>query len=95
MLDNLYTNFDEIIERYEVYKVETIGDAYMCASGVPRRNGQKHVSEIAKMSLEILDKARSIDIAHMPGKKFQIRIGIHTGDSRQFNVKSVLNLFDA
>ncbi|MEQ2212927.1 hypothetical protein XENOCAPTIV_006931, partial [Xenoophorus captivus] len=59
--------------------VETIGDAYMVASGLPKRNGNKHAAEIANMSLNILSSVGSFHMRHMPDVPVRIRIGIHSG----------------
>ncbi|XP_053912852.1 retinal guanylyl cyclase 2 isoform X3 [Cuculus canorus] len=79
LLNDLYTLFDAVLGNHDVYKVETIGDAYMVASGLPKRNGNKHAAEIANMSLDILSSVGTFKMRHMPEIPLKIRIGLHTG----------------
>uniref|UniRef100_A0A8C1VZY0 Guanylate cyclase n=1 Tax=Cyprinus carpio TaxID=7962 RepID=A0A8C1VZY0_CYPCA len=79
LLNDLYTLFDAVLGSHDVYKVETIGDAYMVASGLPKRNGNKHAAEIANMSLNILSSVGTFKMRHMPDVPVRIRIGIHSG----------------
>ncbi|KAK6742788.1 hypothetical protein RB195_010200 [Necator americanus] len=63
-------------ETYE--SVETIGDAYLCVSGLPNRNGRDHVKEINSMSLGFMRSLVGFRIPHLPGENLNLRVGFHT-----------------
>ncbi|CAL1588766.1 unnamed protein product [Knipowitschia caucasica] len=79
MLNDIYKNFDSILDHHDVYKVETIGDAYMVASGLPNRNGDRHAVDIAHMALDILSFVGTFQLEHLPNIPLWIRIGVHSG----------------
>ena len=60
-------------------QVETIGDAYMCVSGVPVRNGHRHAAEIANCALDLLSEVTHFKIRHRPHQQLQLRIGTVLG----------------
>ncbi|CAH1958858.1 unnamed protein product [Acanthoscelides obtectus] len=76
MLQNLYNEFDVYCGQLDVYKVETIGDAY-CVAGGLHKETQTHAQQIAWMALKMIDVCSS---HHTPqGKPIKMRIGLHTG----------------
>lgn len=78
LLNDLYTAFDSTINHYNVYKVETIGDAYMVVGGLPERIDD-HADQIATMALDLLYVCGKFRIRHMPTVPLMLRIGLHTG----------------
>lgn len=79
-LDRFFFHFDSVVEKYRIEKIKTIGDAYMCAGGIPERNRTNPV-EIVLAALEM--QKYMITIRNDPENKaaqfWDIRIGIHTG----------------
>lgn len=79
LLNLLYRTFDDRIDKYNVYKVETINDSYMVASGLPVRNGDQHAVEIANLALDLQSISPTIVVPHDASIRLQLRMGIHTG----------------
>ncbi|HEY0137709.1 MAG TPA: adenylate/guanylate cyclase domain-containing protein [Nannocystis sp.] len=76
LLGQLFTRFDALIERHPVYKVETVGDCYMVAAGVPEANPQ-HANDVVATALDMLDCVKDIVLPN--GGSLQLRIGVNSG----------------
>jgi guanylate cyclase len=75
LLDRLFTSFDELVDRYDVEKIKTIGDCYMVAAGVPRER-RDHAQALALLGLEMLECAKTC----LPDRgDLRLRIGISSG----------------
>lgn len=79
-LNQYFSAFDEIIERHNLEKLKTIGDAYMCAGGLPEEN-RTHPIDACRAALEIqefMTRANS-QREKMRLPPWDLRIGLHTG----------------
>lgn len=79
-LDFAFTNFDKIITRYGLEKIKTIGDAYMCAGGLPGKDSA-HPANVVQAAIEIQHflKSWNQEKTRLGEPVFEARIGIHTG----------------
>ncbi|XP_018579643.1 soluble guanylate cyclase 88E [Anoplophora glabripennis] len=77
MLNGMYSIFDKLTERNRVYKVETIGDAYMVVSGAPEKEGN-HAERVCDMALDMVDAITDLKDPST-GQHLRIRVGVHSG----------------
>lgn len=77
ILDRLFTTFDDLVDRFEVEKIKTIGDCYMVAAGVPSHRAD-HAHALAGLALEMRECAKSC-IPDGSGHDLRLRIGISSG----------------
>jgi class 3 adenylate cyclase len=76
LLNEIFSAFDELADRYGLEKIKTIGDAYMVVGGLPTPSGD-HAEAIAEMAIEI--QATIAKVRTKSDRQLSIRIGIHTG----------------
>lgn len=79
-LNNCFIEFDRIIDKYNLEKIKTIGDAYMCAGGIPAANETNPV-DIVHAGLEIKEYMENLKKEREDSGRdyWELRIGIHTG----------------
>ena len=77
LLDRLFTSFDQLVDRFGVEKIKTIGDCYMVAAGVPRPRPD-HAHALAGLALEMRECAKDC-LPDRDGPDLRLRIGISSG----------------
>ena len=75
LLNEVFSKFDLLVDKYGLEKIKTIGDCYMVASGVPRPN-PAHATALTSMAMEMRDYILEHEFL---GHKLHFRIGINSG----------------
>jgi class 3 adenylate cyclase len=79
-IDEYFSAFDAIVEEYQLEKIKTIGDAYMCACGLPVARGD-HARQMVEAAFAILEYVEKAALKRKQDGKpwYEIRIGINSG----------------
>jgi class 3 adenylate cyclase len=78
-IDFYFSNFDAIVEKHGLEKIKTVGDAYMCASGLPFPS-EDHAYRVAEAALELIEFVEDAKTKAPDGIiNFDIRVGINSG----------------
>ena len=78
ILNRLYCIMDYLALKFDLYKIETIGDAYVCCSGLPATD-PKHAEKVANFAVAVRHCAGHV-ISPITNEPIELRIGIHTGE---------------
>jgi adenylate cyclase len=77
MLNELFSRFDELVDKYDVEKIQVTGDGYMVAAGVPKPRPD-HASVLARLALDMLEYVRGVEF--LGGlHQIEVRIGLNSG----------------
>jgi adenylate cyclase len=76
LLNSIFSEIDDLTEKYDLEKIKTIGDAYMVVAGAPKQRAD-HAEAMAAMALEI--KGRFAKVNQAAGQTLDFRVGIHSG----------------
>ncbi|KAI9330016.1 adenylate and guanylate cyclase catalytic domain-containing protein [Zopfochytrium polystomum] len=82
LLNRLYSEMDNVLDRYEdVYKLETIGDAYCIVAGLNNRERsvRENAKDVIECALSFIEIVQKLDMSDQVQDKIEIRVGVHTG----------------
>ncbi len=77
-LDRFVYEFDSVVQKYHIEKIKTVGDAYMCAGGLPKKNRTNPI-EVVVVALEMMSWMKETNRRHQKGDVWELRMGIDTG----------------
>jgi class 3 adenylate cyclase len=79
-LNDYFVAFDEIVDKYNLEKIKTIGDAYMCAGGIPTVNATHPLDAVkAGLEMQAFMAAHNADRQQKGLEGWELRVGIHSG----------------
>ena len=77
MLNYIVNGFDDLIDKHQLEKIKTIGDAYFCCGGV-NNSTSDHPERTLRFSMDIFAVLRSYNRDHL-NAQINVRVGLHTG----------------
>lgn len=79
-LDKFFFHFDSVVEKFNIEKVKSIGDTYMCAGGIPKKNRTNPI-EVILAAMEMREYLKELQASHLKENRqiWDLTFGVHTG----------------